>query len=84
MEIGRIRSIASGGDNHIQLETEVKALTKEERDELLHQAQLPVVIPTEHVLAMKADLALPWNKLRILRRYMYVCIHNKNNKICTI
>ncbi len=78
MEIGRIRSIASGGDNHIQLETEVKkALTKEERDELLHQAQLPLVIPTEHVLAMKADLALPWNKLRILRRYMYVCIHNK-------
>lgn len=47
---------------------EIKALSKVERESLLHEAQLPIVIPTEHALAMKADLALPWNKLRFLRR----------------
>ncbi len=51
-EVSRIRSIASGGDPLIQLEAEVKSLTKEERDELLCQAQLPVFIHTEHALAM--------------------------------
>lgn len=30
---------------------------------------LAVTVPTEHALAMKADLAIPWNKLRALRRY---------------
>jgi len=50
------------------MEAEMKCLTKEERDQLLHQAQLPVVIPCDHALAIKADLGLPWNKLRILRR----------------
>ena len=69
--ISRVRSIASGGNTTIQLEAEIKALTKGERDELLHQAQLPVVIPTDHALAMKADLGLPWNKLRILRRSIF-------------
>ena len=48
-----------------QLASEV---TKAEREELLGDAQLPVVIPTDQALAMKADLAIPWNKLRILRR----------------
>ena len=67
-EIGRVRSIASGGDSTVQLQAEIKSLTKEERDELLYQAQLPIVIPSDHALAMKADLGLPWNKLRILRR----------------
>ena len=62
-EISRVRSIASGGDTTAQLEAEVKSLTKEERGELLQQVQLPVAIPTDHALAMKADLGLPWNKL---------------------
>ena len=33
-------------------------------------AQLLVVIPNDHALAIKADLGLPWNKveLRVLRR----------------
>ena len=63
-----VRQIASGGDSSAQLAAEVKALTQTERDDLLQQAQLPVVIPANHALAIKADLGIPWNKLRILRR----------------
>ena len=67
--ISKVRSIISGRDNMAQLASEIRSLTKAEREELLQDAQLPVVIPTEHALAMKADLEIPWNKLRILRRY---------------
>ena len=51
------------------LASEIRCLTKAEHEELLQDAQLPVVIPTEHALAVKADLEIPWNNLRILRRY---------------
>lgn len=67
-EIGRFRSLSSGGDSVVQLRAEVKSLTEEEREELLQQAGLPVVIPCNHSLAMKADLGIPWSKLRLLRR----------------
>ena len=67
-DISRVRNIASGGESSAQLKAEIRSLTTDEREELLQQAQLPVVIPTDHALAMKADLALPWNKLRIIRR----------------
>ena len=63
--ISKVRSVISGGDN---MTSEVKSLTKAEREELLGDAQVPVVIPTDQALAMKVDLAIPWNKLRILRR----------------
>ena len=67
--ISRVRYITSGGDNMVQLASEIQSLTKAEREELLHNAQLPIIIPTSQALAMKADLGIPWNKLRILRRY---------------
>ena len=67
--ISQVRSITSGGDTTVQMAAELKGLSKEERDSLLNEAQLPIVIPTDHALAMKADLAIPWNKLRSLRRY---------------
>ena len=63
-----VRDIASGGDSTTQLAAEIKSLSKAEREDLLQQACLPIVIPPEHALAMKADLGIPWNKLRILRR----------------
>ena len=44
-------------------------MSKEQREQHLQQAQLPVVIPTDHALAINVDLSLPWNKLRIIRRY---------------
>ena len=38
------------------------------REDLLAQAELPITIPAEQVLAMKADLGIPWAKLRIVNR----------------
>ncbi len=63
-----VREVASGGDSTSQLAAEVNYLSKSQREELLQQVQLPVVIPADHALAMKADLAIPWTKLRVLRR----------------
>lgn len=78
-EISRVRSIMSGGDTTVQLSAEIKSLEKEEREKLLEDAQLPVVIPTDHALAMKADLGLPWNKFRILRRYSLLDLQVNSN-----
>ena len=66
--LSSVRQFTSGGDSSKQLAAEIQSLTKSEREDLLHQAQLPVVVPVDHALAMKADLAIPWTKLRILRR----------------
>lgn len=63
-----LRSSLSGGDSSVQLASEVKALTKEEREAVLQQAHLPIHIPPNHALAMKADLALPWAKMRVISR----------------
>ena len=63
------RSYMSGGDDSVQLQSELKCLTREERESVLAGANLPIVIPVDHSLAMKADLALPWAKLRIVQRY---------------
>ncbi len=66
--IDRVREIVSCGDSVSQLREEVKHLSKPERQELLRESGFTVDIPPEQGLAMKADLALPWNKLRIIRR----------------
>ena len=60
-----VRDIVSGSDNSAQFAAEVNYLSQSQRDQ---QVKLPVVIPADHSLAMKADLAIPWTKLRILRR----------------
>ena len=65
---GQRPSVESGAIPVTQMASEIKALTTAERESLLQNAQLPIVIPTDHALAMKADLGIPWNKLRILRR----------------
>ena len=66
--LSTVRQIASGGDSTTQFAAEIKSLSKTEREDLLKQAHLPVIIPADHALAIKADLGIPWNKLRILRR----------------
>ena len=42
--ISKVRSIISGRDNMAELASEIRSLTKAEREELLQDAQLPVVI----------------------------------------
>ena len=66
--LSELRTCISGGDNTVQLKSELRALSKEERDSLLLEAKLPVEIPPNYALAMKADLALPWAKMRAISR----------------
>ena len=63
------------GDNLVQMSSEVK---KEERAVLMKEVNFTVTIPPEQGLAMKADLNIPWNKLRAMRRYMYKHLHDLN------
>ena len=64
------RSYINGGDESVQLQSQLKILTQEEREKVLADAHLPIVIPVNHALAMKADLALPWAKLRYGRAHL--------------
>ena len=63
-----MREAISKGSSVDQLQHELKALSKEDRQSLLHEATDAVAVSNNDVLAMKADLSVPWNKLRILRR----------------
>ena len=64
------RGSLSMNDTRTQLQAEVKMLSSEERQDLLKSVGITIDIPPEQGLAMKADLAIPWNKLRIIRRYI--------------
>jgi len=48
----------------VDLREELRALSRKERGDLLKGAALPIEIPPEHSLAMKANLTLSWSKLR--------------------
>lgn len=70
-EISTVRDLVSKGASIEQLQYEVKTLTKEDREVLLDQAMVreaSISIPDEDILALKADLSFPWNKLRTLKR----------------
>ena len=68
-----IRSIISGGDSSALIQREVLTLTDKERQSLLDEAGISSSreIGAAEVLAIKAGLAMPWNKLRLLRRYSF-------------
>ena len=66
--LSQLRTSLSGGDTSAQLQSEIRALFKEERQEVLKEAHLPIEIPPDHALAMKADLALPWARMRSISR----------------
>ena len=59
----------SGGkeDAQKQMALEVRALPATERQNLLAQAGVGVNIDATQSLAIKAELAIPWYRLRILR-----------------
>ena len=65
-----VREIVSGGSSTVQFVDEAWARASAEREKLLEglQGGVKVVIPASESLAMKADLILPWRKLRIVRR----------------
>ena len=71
-----------------QLQLEVKAMPKEDRQKLLEEAGFGVEMDATQVLAIKADLAIPWYRLRILRRYMnmmsLVLVQQPTQALCSL
>lgn len=77
-EIEQVRDLVSKGSSTEQMQHEFKMLSEQERESLLGTVlSTPVVISSDEVLAMKADLSITWNKLRDLRRYNSGCFDNK-------
>ena len=66
--LSQLRSSLTGGDESVQLRSELRALSKEKREDILKSAGLPIAIPPDHALAMKADLAIPWGTMREISR----------------
>ena len=59
-------SISGGSEGtQKQLQAEVRAMPKEERQKLLSEAGVVVEMNASQTLA---DLAIPWYRLRVLRR----------------
>ena len=79
-EMQRIRSIVSGGEASALIQKEV---SDEERQCLLATAGISssIKIGPAQVLAIKAGLAIPWNKLRLLRRYDIINACSKGNSL---
>ena len=50
------------------LREEIRSLSKNEKNSLLKNAGITLDISPEQGLAIKADLTLPWNKIRMIRR----------------
>jgi hypothetical protein len=65
-----IRSVLSAGEPTALIQREVLTLSDEERRALLDTAGIlsTIEIGAAETLAIKAGLAIPWNKLRLLRR----------------
>ena len=68
-EMQTVRSIISGGESSVLMENEVLTLSDEERKSLLQTAGISnIAIGSAEVLAIKAGMAIPWNRMRLLRQ----------------
>ena len=76
-----IRGIVSGGEASALIQKEVLILSEEERRSLLDKAGISssIELGAAQILAFKAGLAIPWNKLRLLRRYVTSYIKGTNS-----
>ena len=78
--MGGIRQQVAGGASPAkrQFEDEVLRTTPEVRCQILKNAKIcQETVSPEEVLAMKADLSIPWNKLRHLRRLVHIYVYYK-------
>lgn len=77
---GRISGQGSSS-SQVQLQDEIKVLNKEEREELVKSLynHTRTDVATEKILAFKADLSIPWNKLRTMRRWVHVPVTNHHH-----
>lgn len=53
----------------VQLQAEVKGRSLEDKKALLSDLNFRVELPALTGLALKADLCMPWSKMRTMRRY---------------
>lgn len=60
------------GDREEQMADEIKKVPTEEREALMKEINFIITVPPEQGLALKSDLCLPWRKLRVMRRYIYI------------
>ena len=70
-ELNKHRQLTSGGADAYQLEHEIKACSSADRERILselHKGGFKVEVPVNQILGMKADLNIPWSKLREIRR----------------
>lgn len=70
-ELGKHRHLTSRGADVVQLQQEIKACTSADRDRILselYKGGFKVEVPVHQILGMKADLNIPWSKLREVRR----------------
>eukprot|EP00731_Ephydatia_muelleri_P019270 Em0012g95a len=72
LELQRTRNILSGGsdDSGILFEDEVRALSADQRQQLLHSAGIKLNIEPTQGLAIKSMIGLPWYRLRTLSRWL--------------
>ena len=60
--------IISGGESSVLMDNEMLTLSDEERKSLLQKAGISnIAIGSAEVLAIKAGMAIPWNRMRLLR-----------------
>ena len=67
-----IRGSISGNslkDSACQIANEQKRRGVDERRDIMKKAGFEVEVPPGEGIAFKSNLAIPWNKLRLLRRY---------------
>ena len=71
--LANVRLALSAGDDATQLAHEIHTCGRDERKKLIDEirkADGNFRISVEQSVALKADLNIPWNKLRVMRRYM--------------
>lgn len=67
-----VRVTLTAGDSTAQLAHELKGKQREDREKLLEEMKraggnFHLQVPVQSSLAMKADLNIPWSKLRMIR-----------------
>ena len=60
--------IVSGGSDVAQLAHEVQSLKSDDRRKIWEEMEFKIEIPALDGLALKADLCLPWNRMRTMKR----------------
>lgn len=71
--LSNVRFAVAGGDSVAQIAHEVQSQERADREKLLSEIKkvdgnILVRIPVRTAVALKADLTIPWSKLRELRR----------------